>query len=66
MGQTFGYSEGDLPVTEDISGRLLRLPMYYDITQEEQASVVEKITSYLTDAPSAVVPAGLVVAGSTN
>ena len=36
MGRTFGYREGDLPVTEDLSGRLLRLPLYYDITEEEQ------------------------------
>ena len=27
-GQRYGYSEGDLPVPEGLSGRLLGLPMY--------------------------------------
>ena len=43
VGQTYGYRHGDLPVTEELSGRLLRLPFYYDITEEEQARVVEHI-----------------------
>ncbi len=47
MGQTFGYHEGDLPVTEELSARLLRLPMYYEITEEEQQRVVDKIGSFL-------------------
>jgi len=47
MGQTFGYREGDLPVTEDLSGRLLRLPMFYDITEEEQSRVVAEVRGFL-------------------
>jgi len=47
MGQKFGYREGDLPVTEDLSGRLLRLPLYCDITEEEQVRVVQHITTFL-------------------
>lgn len=47
MGRTFGYREGDLPVTEGLSQRLLRLPLYYDITEEEQARVVAQITRFL-------------------
>jgi dTDP-4-amino-4,6-dideoxygalactose transaminase len=47
MGQTFGYREGDLPVTENLSGRLLRLPMFYAITEEEQSRVVAEIRAYL-------------------
>ena len=46
MGQTFGYKEGDLPVTEDASGRLLRLPFYYDITEEQQTRVVEAVRTF--------------------
>ena len=46
MGQTFGYREGDLPVTEEISGRLLRLPLYHDITEEEQRQVVAQIFAF--------------------
>ena len=47
MGRTFGYRDGDLPVTEDLSGRLLRLPLFYEITPEEQQRVVAAIVSYL-------------------
>jgi dTDP-4-amino-4,6-dideoxygalactose transaminase len=50
MGQGFGYREGDLPVTEELSGRLLRLPMYYDITEEEQSQVVNQIRWFLEGA----------------
>jgi dTDP-4-amino-4,6-dideoxygalactose transaminase len=47
VGQSFGYREGDLPITEDVSGRLLRLPLYYDMTEAEQARVVEQVGSFL-------------------
>ena len=47
MGRKFGYTENDLPITNDVSGRLLRLPLYYDITEEEQTRVIEGIGSYL-------------------
>lgn len=46
MGRNFGYHEGDLPITEQTSARLLRLPFYYEITEEEQARVVEEIQAY--------------------
>ena len=46
MGQTFGYREGDLPVTENLSGRLLRLPFYYEITEEEQLRVVQSVRRF--------------------
>jgi dTDP-4-amino-4,6-dideoxygalactose transaminase len=35
MGKKFGYKKGDLPVTENIAGRLLRLPVYNDISIKE-------------------------------
>ncbi len=40
MGGWFGGKPGDCPVTEDVSGRLLRLPFYNDLTEADQASVV--------------------------
>jgi dTDP-4-amino-4,6-dideoxygalactose transaminase len=43
MGQTFGYTSGDLPVTEDLSERLLRLPCYFEMTSEEQEYVIEHV-----------------------
>jgi dTDP-4-amino-4,6-dideoxygalactose transaminase len=47
MGLKLGYQEGQLPVTEDCSGRLLRLPLYHEISEAEQADVVREITTYL-------------------
>jgi len=47
MGVKFGYCAEDLPVTEELSGRLPRLPIYYEITTEEQKRVVEAIAEYL-------------------
>jgi dTDP-4-amino-4,6-dideoxygalactose transaminase len=43
MGRLHGFTVRDLPVTDDISGRLLRLPLYYDITEADQKRVVEQI-----------------------
>ena len=35
MGLKLGYGEGDLPITESVSERLLRLPMYAGMAEEE-------------------------------
>jgi dTDP-4-amino-4,6-dideoxygalactose transaminase len=50
VGRTYGYREGDLPVTEDLSGRLLRLPLFYDITEDEQTRVVTEVRAFLEKA----------------
>jgi dTDP-4-amino-4,6-dideoxygalactose transaminase len=46
MGKTFGYSEGDLPITEDLSARLLRLPFFPEITEAEQSRVVSCLSEF--------------------
>ena len=46
MGKRLGGKEGDCPVTEDISDRLLRLPFYTGMTQEEQTQVIEAILGF--------------------
>jgi dTDP-4-amino-4,6-dideoxygalactose transaminase len=40
VGRELGGSTGDCPVTESVSGRLLRLPIYPSLTAEEQAEVI--------------------------
>ena len=46
-GKKFGRTAGgDLPVTDMISRTLLRLPVYYDITIEEQSRVVNALNSF--------------------
>ncbi|MEO6811468.1 MAG: dTDP-4-amino-4,6-dideoxygalactose transaminase [Isosphaeraceae bacterium] len=49
MGARLGYKEGDLPLTEDLSERLLRLPCSMDITEEQQAEVIDLVTAFLVD-----------------
>jgi len=46
MGQHFGGRPGDCPVTEDVSDRLLRLPFYNDLSEEDQCFIVEKIQDF--------------------
>jgi len=46
MGRRFGGKEGDCPVTEDVSDRLLRLPFYNDLTESDQTRVVEAISKF--------------------
>ena len=45
MGQRFSYQEGDFPVTEEISGRLLRLPFHNRLTREEQDRVISTLSA---------------------
>lgn len=46
MGQSFGYSAGDCPVTEQVSDRLIRLPFYNDLTSADQEQVIDTITEF--------------------
>jgi dTDP-4-amino-4,6-dideoxygalactose transaminase len=46
MGQSFGGEEGDCPVTEDVSDRLLRLPFYNELTETDQSRVVTGIKNF--------------------
>lgn len=46
MGRNFGGKEGDCAVTEDLSDRLLRLPFFNDLTEEEQARVVASLEDF--------------------
>jgi dTDP-4-amino-4,6-dideoxygalactose transaminase len=50
MGLKFGGHAGDCPVTEDISDRLLRLPFYNTLTEEDQERVVEAIFEFSSHA----------------
>ncbi len=47
MGIKLGYKEGDLPKTEDLSKRLLRLPVYADLTEQEQNYIIKNIYKIL-------------------
>jgi len=46
MGKEFGGKKGDCPVTEDISDRLLRLPFYNTLSEDDQSFVIESILEF--------------------
>lgn len=46
MGQQFGGSPGDCPVTEEMSDRLLRLPFFYDLSEQDQMEVIHALWSF--------------------
>jgi len=46
MGRRYGGAEGDCPVAEDVSDRLLRLPFYFSLSPNEQSQVIEAICSF--------------------
>lgn len=46
MGANMGYKEGDFPLSEDLSTRLIRLPIYAGMTSEQIDYVTEKIYEF--------------------
>ena len=48
MGRTFGYEGGELPITEEYSNRLLRLPFFHDLQDSDQRMVIDAIANFFT------------------
>ncbi len=46
MGRRFGGRQGQCPVTEDVSDRLVRLPFYNRLSESEQDLVMETIRGF--------------------
>lgn len=46
VGQHYGYGAGDFPITEDIAGRLVRLPLYVSLSDEEVVRIISKIHQF--------------------
>lgn len=46
FGRSLGYAPGDLPLTEAYADRLVRLPLFNDMTFEEQQAVIEAVVSF--------------------
>jgi dTDP-4-amino-4,6-dideoxygalactose transaminase len=47
MGRQLNPAQAELPVTDDLSGRLLRLPLYFNISSTDQAKVCETLANHL-------------------
>ncbi len=46
MGLRLGGKPGECPVTEDLSDRVLRLPLYNDLGEADQAYVIESLHAF--------------------
>jgi len=46
MGLRFGGKAGDCPVTEEMSGRLVRLPFFFGLTPHEQEDVILAVREF--------------------
>lgn len=46
MGQRLGGHIGQCPVSEDVSQRLVRLPMFFSLADEEQEQVIDAVTRF--------------------
>jgi dTDP-4-amino-4,6-dideoxygalactose transaminase len=46
MGREHSRTAGPLPVTEQMASRLLRLPLFYDLSESQQKEVVDAIGSF--------------------
>jgi dTDP-4-amino-4,6-dideoxygalactose transaminase len=46
MGKKYGYKEGDLPITENISDRLVRLPFFNDLEMKDQNKVIAAVNEF--------------------
>jgi dTDP-4-amino-4,6-dideoxygalactose transaminase len=47
MGMSFGYEEGDLPVTDDVAKRIVRLPFYTDLASNGLDYCVEAMAEVM-------------------
>jgi dTDP-4-amino-4,6-dideoxygalactose transaminase len=45
--ETLGYREGDFPVTEKAAAEILSLPMFPELTEEQQGQVAESIADFM-------------------
>lgn len=46
MGKRVSPNNIDLPITNNLSGRILRLPFYYNLTDEEQNYIIESVEEF--------------------
>ena len=49
LGQEYGYKEGDLPLTEEYAGRLLRMPLHCNMTDEDVSLIVGKVKEFFNE-----------------
>jgi dTDP-4-amino-4,6-dideoxygalactose transaminase len=48
-GRRFGRAAGSLPVTVDIADRLVRLPLYYGLAEDEARRIAREVAGFFTN-----------------
>jgi dTDP-4-amino-4,6-dideoxygalactose transaminase len=48
-GRRFGRATGELAVTDDVSNRLVRLPLYYGLEENDVAQVVDAVKAFFAE-----------------
>ncbi len=46
MGRQFGGRDGQCPVTEEVADRLVRLPVFFELSAPEQARIVDTLRAF--------------------
>ena len=46
LGQKYGYKSTDLPITENAAGRLLRLPLHHNLTNQNIEKICNQINTF--------------------
>lgn len=46
MGMRYGAKSGDCPVTEDVSRRIVRLPFFNKLTEDDQNQIIDRIIHF--------------------
>jgi len=47
MGKKYGYAQGQLPVTESVSDRLVRLPLFVSLSAADQKFIINTIKDFV-------------------
>jgi dTDP-4-amino-4,6-dideoxygalactose transaminase len=50
MGRRLGYESGMLPVTEEVSRRIIRLPFYHELSADQVLHVAQAIDEFFSEA----------------
>jgi dTDP-4-amino-4,6-dideoxygalactose transaminase len=50
MGRRLGYESGMLPVTEEVSRRIVRLPFYHELSADQVLQVTRAIDAFFSKA----------------
>jgi len=48
--QTYGFSEGDFPATDEVAGRSIALPLHHELTESDQQHVVRSLVELVGEA----------------